>query len=152
MKKYLLGLFLLLSGCLYSQTYKADSLVYYSSAYNLTPDTIISEEITIMIFNGQLSITKHNARFNAFITDTLNSEKAEKGIVDRLFKLRTYPTMYKDDTGYVLLMIMSYWNDNLIALGLLHNEQLFIYHIVSELINLNSSIIWRKQNDILSLK
>lgn len=145
MKKIILSLLLILSlSTIKAQTYKADTLVYYSSAYNPSPDTVLVEDITIVIDRGALTISKHNARFRAVITDTMPVKLTDVGITDRIFKLRSYPTMYKDDTGYVLLMIMSYWQGNLIALGLLHHEQLFIYHITNELINLNA----RKQTYI----
>ncbi len=136
MKKLILLLVLFITGLVAkSQTYIADSMVYYSSAYNPNPDTTLSEEIRIVLERGTVTISKHNARFNAIITDTLPEQVVSYGAVDRIFKIRRYTTLNHSDTGYVLLMIMTYFNGRLVALGLLHNEQLFIYHIVNELIN-----------------
>jgi|SRR6187399_2917612 len=135
MKKLILILFLFIAGIAKSQTWKADSLVYYSSAYNLNPDTLITEDITIVIERGTLTISKHNARFHATIEDTLPVARTNYGIVDRIFNVRTYPTMYQQDTGYTMMLIMSYFDEKLIALGLLHNEQLFIYHITNQILD-----------------
>lgn len=136
MKKTIMLLVLFITGLVAkSQTWKSDSLVYYSSAYQDKPDTCLVEDITIVIQSGSLTITKHNARFHAVITDTLPTQRTSSGIIDRLFKLRSFPTMYQSDTGYVLMMIMSYWDGRLIAIGLVHRDQIFIYHIVNELID-----------------
>lgn len=120
------------------QTWQADTLVYYRSAFNPSPDTTVVDEITIVVERGTLSISKKNAFFQALIEDTLPVQRMGYGIVDKVFKVRRYISMSKQDTGYVLTMIMSYFDGKLIALGLLHGEQLFIYHIVNELFNGNA--------------
>lgn len=135
MKKLILILLLFISGAIYSQTWQADTLVYYSSAYNSKPDTTIIEEIIITIEQNYLYVKKHNAYFKAKIVDTLQfDDRTGPYISDRIYTVTTIPKTYEGEP-YTLKLIMSYFNSKLIAVGLLHGEQLFIYHIVNQLID-----------------
>jgi hypothetical protein len=131
MKKLILVLFLFIAGCITkAQTYQADTLVYFESVYNDKPDTILAEPILITISNGYILITKHNARFRAKITDTLSSEKRGR-LEDKYFTL----LKTVEDTTYSLTLILTYYDNYLICIGISHNLQLFIYHIQNQLIS-----------------
>lgn len=131
MKKLILAFFLLIAGYVTkAQKYQADTLVYFENVYNEIPDTTIVEPILITIENGYILITKSNARFRAKITDTLPSEKRGR-IEDK------YYTILKNisDTAYSLTLILTYYDNYLVCIGISHNLQLFIYHIQNQLIS-----------------
>lgn len=131
MKKLILGLFLLISGIVKAQTYQADTLVYFSNLYNEKPDTTIIEPIRIIIDNGYILITKHNARFKAKITDTLPTDKVSDRMRSEYFTLEKAI----DDTSYHLTLILSYFDNFLVSVGISHSYQLFIYHIENQFIS-----------------
>lgn len=128
----ILALFLMISGMLQAQTYQADSLFYYSNLYNDKPDTAIGEEILIVFNKGNINISKHNAVFVARITDTVGEKWITPKTIARNFYIKVTPTSYKGN-DYTMEMIVYYADNQPYLIALIHNLQLFIYHIVHEL-------------------
>lgn len=131
MRKLILILFLFVAGIAKSQTYQADTLVYFSNLYNEKPDTTLVEPIRIIINSGYILITKHDARFKAKILDTLPIDRVSDRIRSEYFTIEKAI----EDTSYHLMLILSYFDNFLVSVGISHDYQLFIYHIENQLIS-----------------
>lgn len=140
MKKLILIVLLFIAGLtVKSQVWQADTLRYFKNVMDTTttePDTTIVNDMIITLSNGRINIRKWDANFNAIIIDTINVHVMGRGVYIVNCNIRTVAST--NGKIYNMELHMGYFQNTLMSVGLSRNGQLFLYHIVNQLIDLNA--------------